>query len=188
MSYGQYFSRLLTSALEREESELSALHGPAGNSKQSVRSISQYYESWLSVPLLKEALRDPSCPELHWERKRVDMWFLEGDKELANFELKPFWRVPLPSDKSFQGIVADFGRQYEHCKKDSLTERYVVLTPYGDLDDVRGWIKDELLTRVQSEFHGIIVEEVPAPRPIKLNRSDVAYLVVEVFRVNVAHE
>lgn len=184
MSYGEQFSQLLTKALEREESDLRERIPKTGTSKQSVGSVSQYYESWLSVPLLKEAIGDPQCPEMVWEKRRVDLHFNENGKTVASFELKPFTPVPdiLSKKVWLRRIVNDFKRQHKAQEINDAIERYVVLVPFGQGHSIKSF-NDEVMIRVRREMPGITVEEIPAPRPIKLNRVNEPQMLVEVFRV-----
>lgn len=95
MSHGEDFAKLLTRALKKEEEELRDLSTKAVDSRQTVKSVKEYYEQWLNVPLVKEALRTSPVPELVWEKGRVDVKFVDKKRStVATFEIK-FENVPL---------------------------------------------------------------------------------------------
>jgi hypothetical protein len=71
-TYGETFARILTNALDHEECELRELTAKSKRSRQTVKSVKEYYESWLSVPLAKQALRESvDVPQLDWEKTRL---------------------------------------------------------------------------------------------------------------------
>jgi hypothetical protein len=184
MSYGELFSRLMFQAIKREETEMKRLKEEARNPKQTRDTVREYPEMWLWPTFLKEAMEDPDCPKLAWDRGNVDCTFMEGDKTVARFELKTF--SPLDVDKDaqwFDAILEDFEKQLGRAKLAPGIEHYVVLLPYGQPAAIDSWISGVLLPRVSEEYRGIRVRRIPAEGSIELNRKDDGCAAVSVFRV-----
>ena len=178
VNYGKLFSDLLVRAIRHEERELKK--AMRRGSDQSVKTVGDYYESWLQVPLLKAAWAKPKFPELKWEQKRVDLCFFADKRIVADFELKPFFPVP---SRNYANIVEDFGKQYERAKCDRSTQHYVVLIPKGELEKIDEWIVNTLVPRVESEFKGIAIVDIsPKNHGIRLNTT--SYASVRTFRIS----
>lgn len=182
MNYGEVFAKVLTDALKREEEELHGLAANGENSRQTVKSVKEYYESWLSVPLTKEALRNSCVPRLEWEKDRVDIKFLgDGDKPVATFEIK-FENVSRKPDV-VRRIVKDFRKQSEVVLSDKgSAEHYCVLVLCGDRQDVEGWQPTELQELVKDRYPSIRLTLIRCPEYLELNAGGC----LGVFAIRVA--
>jgi hypothetical protein len=182
MNYGEVFAELLTNALKREEEELRGLATKTASPRQTVKSVFQYYESWLSVPLAKEALRKSGVPRLDWEEGRVDIKFLdEKDDVVATFEIK-FENVPL-NGHGRRSILQDFKKQSDAALSGGGSlEHYCVLVLCGTCEDVEGWRPTKLQEFVESTRLSIRLTPVPCPECLKLN--DGGCLGVFVVRIS----
>jgi hypothetical protein len=118
-----------------------------------------------------------------WEQNgRADCCFVEGDKILASFEIKPFF--PISVNTVMLGkILADFQKQWLNAKKKPSVGHYVVLVPHGQVDSIETWIMDCLKKKIRQEYPLMTLADVPAPKPIKLNDEADGYAVVKVFLV-----
>jgi len=185
-NYGEIFAKILTKALEREEDEFRELTARFNSPRQTVRSVFHYYESWLSVALAKEALRDSNVPQLRWETNKVDLKFIdidadESQRTLATFEIK-FLDVPLEGTQ-LSGAVKDFEKQSLQALHDQNVEHYVVLVLAGNRQLVEGWDSAVLQSVVARQFPGARLSLVPPPGYIRLNKPTEQYLGVFVVRV-----
>jgi hypothetical protein len=182
MSHGEDFAKLLTRALKDEEEELRDLSTKAVNSRQTVKSVKEYYEQWLNVPLVKEALRTSSVPQLDWEKNRVDVKFLDNKRStVATFEIK-FENVPL-NPHGIGEIEKDLKKQCKAALSDNgnVVEHYCVLVLCGTRDIIEGWRPTEMQGFLEGEYPSIQLTVVPCPEFLKLN--DDGYLGVFTMRV-----
>jgi len=186
MNYGELLVQLLTRAIEHEEADLEQLRQPT--SKQCVKSVAQYNEHWIHVPLLKEALGRPLCPMLDWEKEKVDVTLLEekyGKYEtLARVELKTFFKVRPDSKKD--AILEGFSKQCKRARKDERIEHYVALIPSGERKEIEEWTKklpDEVRRKCPgSEVEEVLVEGKPT-NPVDLNVPERGCAWVRVFHI-----
>ncbi|HXX19879.1 MAG TPA: hypothetical protein VEJ46_10790 [Candidatus Acidoferrum sp.] len=181
MDCAALISDLLEKAIEKEEAELKVL--TAAGTPQSVNSVTKYGESWLYVPILKEALaRGAVCPELGWEEDHVDLQFIRDGNTVATFEFKPFFPVP---PATFGKICRDFEKQRDADLADPAVEHYVVLIPYGSERAVAAWLDAKLLPTVRDSCN-IVISDVRRAKPIKLNNGDDGQAFILVYRVKAA--
>jgi hypothetical protein len=184
VGYGEIFSRVMSKAIECEESYLKKLKVETPILRQSRDTVSEYREHWLWPGFLREAMADSDCPTLGWERDgRTDCCFLEGGRTMAKFELKACSPAPLQDAKWFRDIREDFGKQLKGVKQAPTIEHYVVLLPFGDLPAINTWIEQTLLPKIREDYLGIVLSELPA-HAISLNRG--GHVIVKVFRVTAA--
>lgn len=185
MSHGETFARLMVRALEREEAELKRLKEEAKNPRQTRDTVREFREWWLWPCFLKEAMREPTCPELGWEKGRADCIFLERGRTVARFELKTFSALDVHTDKQWlRAILEDFEKQLERVRLEPSIEHYVVLLPYGEVPDIEPWIERELMPIVSEKYSNILVSRITAYGPIQLNRPVDGCALVAVFRVD----
>jgi hypothetical protein len=184
MGYGFAFTELLGSALSREEEELQTLGALSSN--QSVKSIRAYDEAWLSVPLLKEAIRNRLPLELEWERSKVDIHYLDGGRPVAAFELKGLFPAKSTTPAYLRKISKDICKLYRADQKERTVEHYAVLLPWGKLEEIKRWTEHALEDAAREECPGIRCGQPEESKPIKLNMAHERYAVVKTFRVTSA--
>lgn len=181
MNYGEVFAQVLTSALKQEEEELRNLATKAGDSRQTVKSIHEYYESWLSVPLAKQALGDPSVPQLEWESNKVDLQFRNESQLLATFEIK-FKDLGLEGSQ-LRDVVKDFRKQTLEVQRNQDVEHYVVLVLCGNPHDIERWEIKELQQFVADVCPAARLILIAPPGYVQLNTKPELRLGVFVVRV-----
>jgi hypothetical protein len=189
MEYGEIFARLMERAIRREEYELMQAKASGRNSKITQDSVHIYGEYWIWPAFLKEALRDPDCPRLDWEKGKpqVDCLFLGSNGEtIASFELKPLFQVHRGKGGTFDKIIEDFSKQWKRAKESSTIEYYVVLIPYGSPSNIATWENGTLLPTIKQYYPDMRLQEIAYPNLIELNRSDKGHAVVKVFRITSA--
>jgi hypothetical protein len=179
MNRGIAFCELLTRALKQEEADLKIL----SKSRQTVTSIHAYYESWLSVPLLKQMTRDDSPFKLDWEHGKTDIHFLEGEHYVAAFELKGPFDAGVSHQGYLKAIRKDLRNLSVKSRNDSSMEYYLVLVPWGRAEELIVWNEQKLRELVGDDCPDTAFREVAKSDFIQLNDKIDEYAVVKTFLV-----
>lgn len=174
MKYASMLVSLLYRAILKQEEHFRELTAGLSTREQEryIRSVRQFYESWIGCILATEALRGRFALELDFEtkeidRRPIDLGIKENEKLVAVFELKG----PVAVGKyALEQVTVDCVKQSERLTRE--VECFVVLLLRGQQARIESWLKNELEPKVARTLPGVkLLRCTPSPA-IPLNVVD----------------